>query len=315
MQNIGLIGTGIVGNAFLQGMHGYNIYTYDKHKGCTCQNIGELALIAKIIFICLPTPMNDDGSCDISLIENAVQEIDNAKRYQNLPLIAKCEKWVECDTNIVVIKSTVPPGTTDYLQQKYPNIEFLFNPEFLTENNPVKDFQNQDRIIIGGRNDTRKLISDLYSTNYPNVPVVECSAVTAELSKYLVNCFLATKVSFANEIYQIAQKLGVMYEELINIATLDKRLGDSHWRVPGPMLVKENGESKADYGFGGKCFPKDLNALIASAIKLGIDPKVMQAAWNKNLEVRQNKDWNHIPWAVNKSSYGIEININDKETT
>jgi UDPglucose 6-dehydrogenase len=89
-------------------------------------------------------------------------------------------------------------------------------------------------------------------------------------------------MSFANEISQICEKLGVAYEGVINLAMLDKRLGRSHWKVPGP---------DGHYGFGLTCFPKDINALIAVAFELGVDPKILRAAWEKNLEVRPERDW------------------------
>jgi UDPglucose 6-dehydrogenase len=97
------------------------------------------------------------------------------------------------------------------------------------------------------------------------------------------------KVSFANEVKQVCDKLEIDYDKVIEYATKDDRLGMSHWSVPGP---------DGDYGFGGKCFSKDLNALMAKARELGVDPKVMQAAWDKNLEVRKNHDWLNIPGAV-----------------
>jgi UDPglucose 6-dehydrogenase len=107
-------------------------------------------------------------------------------------------------------------------------------------------------------------------------------AKSAEMVKYVANCFLATKVSFANEIYQICKAIGVDYNGVIETAMLDNRLGTSHWKVPGP---------DGHFGFGLTCFPKDLNALIKLAELNGVDPKVMKAVWEKNLEVRPERDW------------------------
>lgn len=103
--------------------------------------------------------------------------------------------------------------------------------------------------------------------------------------KYLANCFLATKVSFANEMYQICDKLGARYDKVIELATLDSRLGTSHWKVPGP---------DGHFGFGLTCFPKDINALIKLSEQLGVDPKMLKTAWEKNLEVRPEKDWEQL---------------------
>jgi UDPglucose 6-dehydrogenase len=133
----------------------------------------------------------------------------------------------------------------------------------------------------------------MYETAYPNVPVTKTSSTIAELVKYVTNCFLATKVSFANEMQQICGKLEVDYDKVVEYAKLDPRLGSSHWAVPGPVPTHEG---KYVRGFGGHCFPKDLNALITVAKRLGVDPTVMSAAWKKNLEVRgpENSDWEHM---------------------
>jgi UDPglucose 6-dehydrogenase len=212
--------------------------------------------------------MNPDGSASTGIVFDVVREVYG---------------W---GNRIVVIKSTVPPGTTASLNQTFgPTLSVVFNPEFLTEANPVEDFKNQDRIIIGGSPEAAQTVADIYSVAYPGVMTVQCDATTAEMVKYVGNCFLATKVSFANEIYQICQKLGIQYEGVVNIAMLDKRLGRSHWKVPGP---------DEHFGFGLSCFPKDINALIAAATSLGVDPKVLKAVWEKNLEVRPEKDWEQM---------------------
>ena len=106
--------------------------------------------------------------------------------------------------------------------------------------------------------------------------------------KYFANCFFSVKVSFVNEMYQICEKLGLSYNDIMGMVMADGRIGNSHWSVPG---------HDGSLGFGGKCFPKDLTALIHKAQELGVDPKVMRAAWRKNLEVRGDKDWLQIPGA------------------
>jgi UDPglucose 6-dehydrogenase len=108
--------------------------------------------------------------------------------------------------------------------------------------------------------------------------------------KYTANCFLATKVSFANEIKQITDSLELNYDEVIRLATLDKRLGNSHWQVPGPMVASD-GSGRYLPGFSGSCFIKDINALINVAKSSGVSPTVLQAAWHKNVEVRPERDW------------------------
>lgn len=279
MTKIGVVGAGIVGNAFYEGMrHAFQVVRFDKRPEFSdVKNLDELlSTVDGPIFICVPTPMNTDGSASTAIVDDVVRSIH------------------AFGSRIVVIKSTVPPGTTERLNAEFgPNLSVVFNPEFLTEANPVEDFKKQDRIIVGGDTIATQVISHLYAIAYPNVHQVQCSSTTAEMVKYVANCFLATKISFANEIYQICEKLNVDYNGVVDIATLDKRLGKSHWKVPGPM-PSGDGSGTLLKGFGGKCFCKDINALIAVALELGIDPKMLQAAWTKNLEVRPGRDWENI---------------------
>lgn len=298
---IGIVGQGFVGSALREGLSCEFIEaaTYDKFdkSKSTVSGIRELCHAASVIFVCVPSPMKKDGSCDISIVESVIAEIAEHAGY-----------------NVAVIKSTIPPGTTNYLNEKYgkDNFAVMFNPEFLTEANAVNDFKNQDRIVIGTPRQewTRKaaaeaialnkqdwnpaiLVNSVYSLSFPNVPYVELPATTAELVKYTANTFLATKVSFANEIYQICQALNVDYDQMIGAAKLDKRLGDSHWKVPGPMLA-DDGSGKLLPGWAGSCFVKDVNALRVVADKLNVDTKVLDAAWEKNLEVRPERDWENL---------------------
>ena len=162
----------------------------------------------------------------------------------------------------------------------------IFNPEFLTEAASVDDFKNQDRIIIGGPRPWSNVVKNMYQQAFPHVPTVKTNATTAEMVKYVTNTFLATKVAYANEIAQVCNLLDdVDYDKVIEYATKDQRLGSSHWSVPGP---------DGKLGFGGSCFPKDLNALIATMEELGGDCSVLKAVWNKNLEVRPERDWENL---------------------
>jgi len=279
MKTIGLVGKGIVGTAVYEGMkHAFKVKWHDSKwtpsADGKCDSLGELVNSTDgPIFLCLPTPMNADGSADLSIIKSVLQELND----------------IVLNKQVIAIKSTVPPGTTHSLSELYQNLRLVFNPEFLTEANAVEDFQNQDRIIIGGPHEATRVIKQMYQTAYPDVPTTKTSATIAELVKYITNCFLAVKVSFANEIYQICEKLEIDYDKCIEYATKDKRLGASHWSVPGPVTV----DGRATLGFGFSCLPKDLNALISLAKQLKVDPKVMSAAWEKNLEVRppEDRDW------------------------
>lgn len=270
-NSIGIIGQGFVGTAIREGMQkAFNVETYDKFisNKSTCKSVKEVCEKAEIIFTCLPTPMRKDGSCDLSILEKVVYEIDSL----NLQ-------------NIIVVKSTVPPGTTKQFNEKCENTQVVFNPEFLTEANFIDDFKNQNRIIIGGPRPATTTVKNMFRKVFQEIPIIKTGSNTAESVKYFINCFLATKVSFANEFKQICDKVDVDYDKVVEYALYDQRLGRSHFSTPGPDGKR---------GFGGSCFPKDLNALIHISLSLGLNPVVLAAAWEKNLEVRPERDWEQL---------------------
>ena len=268
---IGIIGQGFVGNAIYQKFKNFfDVKTYDL-KVKLCNSTFEEVARQDIIFVCLPTPMDKAGSCHIGLVEQTLHNISVAKS-PNL-------------FRTVVIKSTIPPGTTKKLNVKYPNLHIAFNPEFLTEANAVLDFENQNRVILGGHREATTKLRRIYSKVFPTAHIIKTSSTHAEMVKYLTNAFLATKVSFANEMYQICEGLGVDYDKVIEYAMLDDRLGNTHWNVPGP---------DGDFGYGGHCFPKDIKALIKVAESLSVHPTVLISTNTKNNEVRVNKDWENM---------------------
>jgi len=176
----------------------------------------------------------------------------------------------------------VPPGTTDRLNKFYSDMDIMFNPEFLTERNAVNDFNNQTRIVLGGPRPSTTRLKQVYSKVFPKAHIIKTGSTHAELVKYFTNTFLATKVSFANEMYQLCSALDLDYDKVVEYATLDSRLGDSHWAVPGP---------DGDFGYGGHCFPKDLAAIVRLSKTLGVEPTVLEAVEAKNNEVRKERDW------------------------
>lgn len=285
---IGIVGLGFVGTALFEGMkHAFNIIGYDKAKGLACWKDGMnghvltglsgIEYLVKYvdgpIFVCVPTPMNPDGSCNTSIVEGVIKELsDELKKLSREGLT-------------IAIKSTIPPGTTLRLNSVFNNVYIVFNPEFLTERASVSDFKNQDRIIIGGPHEGTSVLKQLYETSYPNVPVTKTSSTIAEMVKYMTNCFLAVKVSFANEMKLLCDKLDTDYDKVVEYATKDKRLGNSHWSVPGP-----DGKD----GWGGSCFPKDLNALMHLSGSLGVECNTMYGAWDTNVTVRPDKDWEQL---------------------
>ena len=275
-MKIGIIGQGYVGTAIKVGFEPYyDLETYDKYNEdkSTC-GLSDMVAECEVIFVGVPTPMNEDGSCHTDIVESVVKDIDKwSSRYHK-------------DVSpIVVIKSTVPPGTTDRLHRKYKNVNVVFNPEFLTEANFIEDFKTQDRIILGGTRKGTNLLRQVYSKVFPTAHIIKTGSKTAEMVKYMTNSYLATKVSFANEIYQICQKINIDYDKVVEYATLDERLGKTHLSVPGP---------DGDLGFGGHCLPKDLNALITFAQNLDLEPIVLETVNWVNDKFRKNRDWEEM---------------------
>ena len=265
-MSIGIIGQGFVGTAVNEGLaKHYKIETYDIAKASTCESIEELAIKSDIIFVCLPTPMRENGECYLGILEEVINDLNTTNK---------------CKT--IVVKSTIPPGTTEKFNEIYKNIDIVFNPEFLTEANSIEDFKNQNRIIVGGPRPASTKVVRLFKKVFPKVPIIKTGSTHAEMVKYITNCFLATKVSFANEIFKLCEQLDLDYDKVIEYAKFDDRLGYSHWDVPGP---------DGDFGFGGHCFPKDMNALIYLGNIMGVDLKVIQSAIETNDKVRQNRDW------------------------
>jgi len=274
---LGIIGYGIVGQALAYGFSQpeikdkYQIRYYDKYK--ESESLEQVVGKSEFIFICLPTPMKQDESgIDLTIIEELIKEIT---------------KLTDNTDKIIVIKSTVIPGTTVSLEKKYPKAKFAFNPEFLTEANYLEDFLHADRTIVGTSDDlTSRRVIALYRQRFPKMKMFQTDPTTAEMVKYMANAFLATKVIFANEMYALCQALGIKYEEVKAMVVADHRIYDSHLDVTTAK------------GFGGKCFPKDMVALIGRAKDLKIEPKLLETVWSINKKIRKVRDWEEIPFAV-----------------
>jgi UDPglucose 6-dehydrogenase len=162
----------------------------------------------------------------------------------------------------------------------------VFSPEFLTERNSIEDFKTCSRVIFGGNQPDTQACVDLFKIIYPDKTYRQTDHRTAEVVKYYINTFLACKISFANEVKQICDSIEVEYNDVKELALLDERIGKTHLNVPG---------HDGNCGFGGTCFPKDLNSFIHFAELNKIDPIVLKSVWSKNLEVRINKDWESMP--------------------
>ena len=264
-MKVGIIGNGFVGEAqafAFSPTYEIKIYDVDPLKSL---NTLEEVHDCEVVFVCVPSPMNEDGSQNLSYIEEV---FDNATPRP-----------------VYVIKSTVIPGTTRILQEKYKDLSIVFSPEFLTQRTAKLDMMTQARVIFGGDDIATGALEDFYSKRFKNRNYIHTDSTTAELIKYMNNTFFATKVSFMNEFKILADKLGVDWETAVWGFASDHRLGDSHLDVPGP---------DGKLGFGGTCFPKDINAIIDVANNKEVDMKVLKAAWETNLKVRPEKDWEQL---------------------
>ena len=287
-MDIGIIGQGFVGTAIKEAFSPHcKIRTYDKFRNdlSTHKSIASCCGGCEIVFVCVPTPMNPDGSCNTSIVEDICMNLAHVPPHPTLG-------------TIIAIKSTIPPMTTNTIKkgltaaaaQNAPVVipgcySVVFNPEFLIERTATEDFKNTCRVILGGSSVATEILRKFYLKIFPKADIIETDSTTAEFIKYAANCFLATKVSLANEFAEMCSKLGISYDKVVEYATKDERLGSTHWSVPGPDGKK---------GFGGSCFPKDLNALICVAQSLGVDANVLEAVWKTNLQVRPERDWESL---------------------
>ena len=267
-MKIGIIGQGFVGNAVYQKFKNYfDILTYDIDETKCNSDFHYIKKGCDTIFLCLPTPMYEDGTCNTSIVEIMLSQINGYGPNKSYD---------------IVVKSTIPPGTTEEWNERFEKLNIVFNPEFLTEANAVSDYENQNRIILGGPRPATTRLKRIFTKVFPKAHIIKTGSRHAEMVKYVTNAFLATKVSFANEMYQICQALDIDYDKVIEYAQHDDRLGTSHWAVPGP---------DGDFGYGGHCFPKDVKALISLANKYSLDPKILNAVDSKNNDVRNDRDW------------------------
>ena len=274
MKKFGIFGQGFVGNSIKEGFKDYaTVLTYDKYReDLSNATPEEIVKECDIIFSCVPTPMDaETGEASTHIVEEVITSIDQlATQLGKQPTI--------------IIKSTVPPGTTSFMNKyRASNCNVIFNPEFLTEANAVEDFKNQDKIILGADDQIDvKPVIDLFQVAFPKVPVTVVGSVEAEMMKYVINNFLSVKVSFLNEVYDICQAGDINYDTVARLAKMDERMGSSHWMVPGP---------DGDRGWGGHCFPKDLQAIRYVASQLEVKTPVLDGTWKTNDRVRTNKDW------------------------
>ena len=243
---LGIVGHGFVGKATDWGFNKrISKFIVDPLLDTSVSDLKDFE--PEIVFICVPTPMGDDGSQDSSIIEQVIKEL-----------------ILYCPNAIKVVKSTVLPSLLDNLHKL--DSKLIYNPEFLREKHANMDFINSDMIIFGGDRNISSQVSNAYlrHSRCKTNEHIFTDLKTASLIKYSINTFLASKVIFFNELHSIYEKLDVKdsWESVVNIISRDNRIGDSHMDVPGHDGRK---------GFGGACFPKDSLALIKFAESMNVD--------------------------------------------
>jgi nucleotide sugar dehydrogenase len=275
--NIGIIGFGFVGSSVAYGFSpqtGFDratIRIYDKDKSKSTHSLEEVLDTSDFIFLSVPTPSNVDGSINVSVLDSVLAQVNDHGTK---------------DGCITLIRSTVLPGTTKHFDDQYKNITFVFNPEFLTERSAKFDFINQARIVLGGSEEHTQKVAELFKLRFGrSITTIQTNFETAEFIKYMSNCYFASKVSYMNEMRMIADKSGVDWDTAVDGFVRDGRVGHSHLSVPGP---------DGRFGFGGSCFPKDVQAFIRYAETINVVPAVLKGVWETNLNVRPEKDWEKL---------------------
>tara|TARA_B100001248_G_C27318766_1_gene425698 strand:- start:55 stop:903 length:849 start_codon:yes stop_codon:yes gene_type:complete len=265
-MKIGIVGYGFVGKAVDYGFkRDIEKIIIDPKLDTSISNLKSHN--PEFIFICVPTPMNSDGDQDSSIIEKVLAEIN--KDYSE---------------SVVIVKSTVLPSIIEKLSKSHKH--FVYNPEFLREKTANEDFVNASSLILGGEPDDLKRVAELYN-NHSDCKIVEVhetDVISASLVKYSINTFLASKVIFFNQLYDIYQALtpDIKWDEFITMINSDKRIGESHMDVPG---------HDGRLGFGGACFPKDTSALLSLSKDIGKEFSLLKEVIriNNNIRMQYNE--------------------------
>jgi len=260
---VGVIGVGVCGTAIKTTFEKFNVPVvgYDKFKAeypWTTEIVKT-----KMIFVCVPTPTIND--------------------LQDITALDECLS-ILCSSNydgVVIIKSTILPGTTQAMSAKYLNLRLVHCPEFLTEKNALDDFMTEKNCIISGADrDCAEINNFFKETIGERIMCYSEDYEVTELAKYMHNCYLALKVSFCNEFYSLSNKLGIHYDVVRDFTVHMGKMSKVHTQVPGP-------DNK--FGFGGMCLPKELDAIIPWATRKGVLLNTMVGARNTN-QITQEKN-------------------------
>ena len=260
-MKIAIVGHGFVGKALENGLRdNVEALIIDPIYNNNISNLSNFS--PNIIFLCLPTPMNEDGSQDISIVIKVIDEIKKLKL-----------------NSTIVLKSTILPNHIEKILSN--NLNIVVNPEFLTEKNALQDFIDSDLIILGGKEKFTSFVASFYKNNTlcKTEEYVFTDEISAAMLKYTVNTFLANKSIFFNELHDLFKNSGSKenWKNFISAISKDSRIGSSHMQVPGP---------DGRYGFGGACFPKDLNAFVNFAISKNVSLDLLETVIKINNNIR-----------------------------
>jgi len=270
VYDVSIIGVGFVGGACLNSFKdkGLNVFCHDKYKNEV--NMGDIdnCLNTEMIFLCLPTIFD---KTEYMYNKSAIYDVCNflnEKKYNG----------------IVILKSTVEPQTTNDLCSKYPNLQFIHNPEFLTARTAYNDFHNQTHIVLGKSNNCTdnnlSKVNNFFSLYYPSAEITKCTSDESETMKICVNSFYSVKIQFFNELYLLCEKMNVSYDNVKDIMLKNKWFTPHHTNVPGP-------DGKLSYG--GACFPKDTSALLEFMKRLDTPHMVLESVVNERNSMRDDE--------------------------
>lgn len=268
-MKIGIIGLGFVGGSMKKSFEllDIDVYGYDKFKDGGIGSF-ENMLSCDILFLALPTPYSNQlKKYNYEPIEETLKLLQE-KNYQG----------------ICILKSTVQPEVTFYLEDKY-HLPLIHNPEFLTARTAFEDFHYQKHIVLGRgklvKNSQFNLVKEFYQTYYHEVEISECSALESESMKIFCNSFYAVKVQFFTELYSLCQKNNSNYETIKNMMLKNNWINPMHTRVPGP---------DGSLSYGGLCFPKDTNALQKYMEVLESPNQVLNSVIKERNEMRNDHE-------------------------
>lgn len=262
-KDFGIIGAGYVGGAIMYHFKECKIWD----KFVKTPHTLEEVLARPVIFVCLPTPYAKKVT---KKGQTVFRGADISAQVENLDKFPK--------GRTAVIKSTIPPGCSDYFVKKYPHLNIIFNPEFLTAKYAKEDYGFPDKQILGYTNEKTKKICEELMPVLPRGARMIIPAVEAEMIKYAINTYYAKNVVFANQIYDICEKLGADYSRVKLGFTYDKRINDSHFEI----------WHDGYRGYSGACLPKDTKTFIQCAKELGVDLKLHKVVDNINEQLLKN---------------------------